>query len=117
METEPRNVSGRTGWSKGDIVELVALLIGIPAAIAAVFVLATYYRRRSQGRRGKTVFPPGSRLQRPLEPSLESHTRYLLSLLCDSCCASKARTSDDTAIPTTSVGNKQVYSSAWNCIF
>jgi hypothetical protein len=58
MATEPRNVSGGAGWSRGDIVELVALLVGIPAAIGAVFMLATYYKRRSQGRKGEILFPP-----------------------------------------------------------
>ena len=62
MAAEPRNVSGGTGWSRGDIVELVALIIGIPAAIGAVFMLATYYKRRSKGRKGKTLFFQGSQL-------------------------------------------------------
>jgi hypothetical protein len=57
MATEPRNVSGGAGWSRGDIVELVALIVGIPAAIGAVFMLATYYKRRSQGRKGEILFP------------------------------------------------------------
>jgi len=56
MAAEPRNVSGGAGWSRGDIFELVALLIGIPAAIVAAFMLATCYRRRRQGRTGKTLF-------------------------------------------------------------
>lgn len=56
MTAEPRNVSGGAGWSRGDIFELVALLIGIPAAIVAAFILATCYRRRRQGRIGKTLF-------------------------------------------------------------
>jgi hypothetical protein len=115
MAAEPRNVSGGAGWSKSDIVELVALLLGVPAAIAAVFMLVTYYRRKVQGTKGKTLFPRDNRPQRPLEVSPASHTGYLPPLLCDSCCALQARPSNETAIPTTSVGSKHVCSCAWNC--
>jgi hypothetical protein len=117
MAAEPRNVSGGAGWSKGDIVELVALLIGIPAAIGGVFMLATYYKRRSQERKGETLFSWDSRPQRPLGASSASHTGYLLSPLCDSCRALKARTNDETAMLKTSVGSKQLYSSACDCTY
>ncbi|KAH6860523.1 hypothetical protein B0T12DRAFT_393662 [Alternaria alternata] len=92
MAAESRNISGGTGWSNGDIFQLVALLIGIPAAIVAFVVLATYYRRRRQRRRG-----------------------CLSSPLCDSCGALKARTSDETARPMASFGSGRLYSSACSC--
>lgn len=40
-------------WSRGDIVELVALLVGIPAAIGAIIMLAAYFRRRRLGLHGE----------------------------------------------------------------
>jgi hypothetical protein len=55
MSTKPRNISGGNAWSKGDVFELVALLVGIPAAVGAVFMLATYYRRSRHSRQGEDV--------------------------------------------------------------
>jgi hypothetical protein len=75
MAAETRNVSGGKGWSNGDIFQLVALLIGIPAAIVGFIVLAAYYRRRRQRRRGKTLFPRGDRVQRPLGAYSASQTQ------------------------------------------
>jgi hypothetical protein len=114
MAAEPRNLSGGTRWSNGDIFQLVALLIGIPAAIAAVIMLVMYYRRRSQGRRGETPFPQYSWPHRPLGASSASHIGGLPSPLCDSCCALKAETSDETASFTTNLGSKLVCSCAYN---
>lgn len=81
MATEPRDVSGEAGWSKGDIVELVALLVSIPAAIVAGFMLATYFRRSSQGREGESLFLQDGRPQRPLGASSASHTVWLMLCL------------------------------------
>jgi len=81
MAAEPRNVSGGTGWSKGDIVELVALIIGIPAAIGAIVMLATYYRRRNQQRRGETLFPQTVRGEGSRSDFSVTHTQCI-SYLC-----------------------------------
>ncbi|KAF7681114.1 hypothetical protein GT037_000090, partial [Alternaria burnsii] len=75
MAAEARNVSGGKGWSNGDIFQLVALLIGIPAAVVAFVVLAAYYRRRRQRRRGETLFPRSDRVQRPLGAYTASQTQ------------------------------------------
>jgi hypothetical protein len=115
MAAEPRNLSGEPGWSRSDIVEMVALIIGIPAAIGAVFMLVIYYKQRSQGTRGETLFLRDSRRQRPLGASSVSHTEYLLSPSCDSYGPWKVRTSDETAMPTTSVDSERMCSCACNC--
>jgi hypothetical protein len=82
MAAETRNVSGGKGWSNGDIFQLVALLIGIPAAIVAFVVLAAYYRRRRQRRRGETLFPRTDRVQRPLGAYSASQTQGISHRHC-----------------------------------
>jgi hypothetical protein len=101
MAAELGNVSGGTGWSSEAIVGVVALLIGIPAAVVAVFMLGTYCKRRRQGREGETFFlrPHGHKGR--MEHLLQ-HTEYHPSPSCDSCCAVEAGSSDDTTMSTTS---------------
>lgn len=58
--------STQNAWSKGDIVQLVALVVGIPAALGAVVALTKYiksHRLRKTGeyfidRRVSTSSPP-----------------------------------------------------------
>jgi hypothetical protein len=56
MAAETRNLPDGAGWSRADIVALVTLLTGVPAVMVAVLVIRKYYRRRSQGSRGETLF-------------------------------------------------------------
>lgn len=43
-------------WSKGDVIQLVAMVIGIPAAISAIVVIAVVMKRYRKHLQGQSVF-------------------------------------------------------------
>lgn len=42
-----------TRWTRGEVFELLALIVGLPAAIAAVMVISTVWKRHRRRRRGE----------------------------------------------------------------
>lgn len=46
-------MSNPTGWTKSDVLALLALLVGLPAAIVAVIVIPAVWKRHCHRRRGE----------------------------------------------------------------
>lgn len=42
-----------TGWTKSEVIELLALIVGFPAAIVAVMVISAMWKRHRRRRRGE----------------------------------------------------------------
>lgn len=47
-------MSNLTGWTKSDVIALLALLLGIPAAMMAVIVIPSVWKKHCGRRRGES---------------------------------------------------------------
>lgn len=57
--------SSRNAWARGEIVELAALLLGVPAGIGAILMIVAYYKKFKRHKRGKENSPAPA-LKRPM---------------------------------------------------
>ena len=53
MAASNGSASDKRTWENGDIVALVTLLVGIPAAAVAVFMVVVYLKKFRSSQRGK----------------------------------------------------------------